>query len=261
MYRLSRRHALAGGASLAGLAALGGRPAFSAIIAADVPPPNHPIEPGARLRVLRPAKFVQGDETLWLDAEPGHASRIIAQLNHFLISEQVELADRTRDVAMVRVVGPAAAALIAQALQCTIGELQPWHHAIRTTPAGTVGVRFQRALGVLGFDCACRADAAPTLWSRLLTAGVTPAGMQAHEILRAAPGVLVVDKRENGGYATPYEAAGDDATYVSRVREDPTVEHGLALWCVSDNLRKGAALNAIQIAEVMLARQEARAAA
>ena len=78
---------------------------------------------------------------------------------------------------------------------------------------------------------------------------------QAHEILRNAPGVLVVDKREDGGYATPYEAAGDDATYVSRVREDPTVEHGLALWCVSDNLRKGAALNAIQIAESLINRK------
>jgi aspartate-semialdehyde dehydrogenase len=78
---------------------------------------------------------------------------------------------------------------------------------------------------------------------------------QAHEILRSAPGVLVIDKRENGGYATPYEAAGDDATYVSRVREDPTVEHGLALWCVSDNLRKGAALNAIQIAESLINRK------
>jgi len=66
---------------------------------------------------------------------------------------------------------------------------------------------------------------------------------------------IVVDKRENGGYATPYEAAGDDATYVSRVREDPTVEHGLALWCVSDNLRKGAALNAIQIAESLINRK------
>ncbi len=78
---------------------------------------------------------------------------------------------------------------------------------------------------------------------------------QAHDILRNAPGVLVVDKRENGGYATPYEAAGDDATYVSRVREDPTVEHGLVLWCVSDNLRKGAALNAIQIAESLINRK------
>jgi aspartate-semialdehyde dehydrogenase len=78
---------------------------------------------------------------------------------------------------------------------------------------------------------------------------------EAYEVLRNAPGVLVVDKRENGGYVTPYEAAGDDATFVSRVREDPTVENGLALWCVSDNLRKGAALNAIQIAESLINRK------
>ncbi len=78
---------------------------------------------------------------------------------------------------------------------------------------------------------------------------------EAHEVLRNAPGVLVVDKRQDGGYVTPYEAAGDDATFVSRVREDPTVENGLALWCVSDNLRKGAALNAIQIAECLINRK------
>jgi len=75
---------------------------------------------------------------------------------------------------------------------------------------------------------------------------------EAHEVLRNAPGVLVVDKRQDGGYVTPYEAAGDDATFVSRVREDSTVENGLVLWCVSDNLRKGAALNAIQIAESLI---------
>ena len=78
---------------------------------------------------------------------------------------------------------------------------------------------------------------------------------EAHEILRTAPGVLVIDKREDGGYATPLEAAGEDATYVSRVRSDPTVDNGLALWCVSDNLRKGAALNAIQIAEALINRK------
>ena len=78
---------------------------------------------------------------------------------------------------------------------------------------------------------------------------------QAREILREAPGVLVVDKRENGGYITPYEAVGEDATYVSRIREDKTVPNGLALWCVSDNLRKGAALNAVQIAETLINRK------
>jgi aspartate-semialdehyde dehydrogenase len=78
---------------------------------------------------------------------------------------------------------------------------------------------------------------------------------EAREILREAPGCLVVDKREKGGYTTPHEAAGEDATFVSRIREDPTVENGLVLWCVSDNLRKGAALNAVQIAEAMINRK------
>ena len=74
---------------------------------------------------------------------------------------------------------------------------------------------------------------------------------EAQEILREAPGILVVDKREAGGYITPVECVGDYATYVSRIREDSTVENGLSFWCVSDNLRKGAALNAVQIAEVL----------
>ena len=78
---------------------------------------------------------------------------------------------------------------------------------------------------------------------------------EAREILHHAPGVLVIDKRENGGYITPHEAAGEDATYISRIREDITVENGLAFWCVSDNLRKGAALNAVQIAEALLKRK------
>ena len=78
---------------------------------------------------------------------------------------------------------------------------------------------------------------------------------EARELLRSAPGVLVIDKRENGGYMTPHEAAGEDATYISRIREDATVENGLAFWCVSDNLRKGAALNAVQIAEVLINRK------
>ena len=74
---------------------------------------------------------------------------------------------------------------------------------------------------------------------------------QAQDILREAPGIMLVDKCEDGGYVTPVECAGDSATYISRVRDDPTVENGLALWCVSDNLRKGAALNAVQIAELL----------
>jgi aspartate-semialdehyde dehydrogenase len=74
---------------------------------------------------------------------------------------------------------------------------------------------------------------------------------EAQAILREAPGVMLVDKREDGGYVTPVEAVGEYATYVSRVRDDSTVENGLNLWCVSDNLRKGAALNAVQIAELL----------
>jgi aspartate-semialdehyde dehydrogenase len=78
---------------------------------------------------------------------------------------------------------------------------------------------------------------------------------EARDILREAPGVLVIDKHEPGGYITPHEAAGEDATYVSRIRSDPTVENGLALWVVADNLRKGAALNAVQIAETLVNRK------
>ncbi|KEQ03362.1 aspartate-semialdehyde dehydrogenase [Pseudorhizobium pelagicum] len=77
---------------------------------------------------------------------------------------------------------------------------------------------------------------------------------QARDILREAPGCLVIDKHEDGGYITPVECAGEDATYISRIREDATVENGLNIWVVSDNLRKGAALNAIQIAELLLNR-------
>jgi aspartate-semialdehyde dehydrogenase len=78
---------------------------------------------------------------------------------------------------------------------------------------------------------------------------------EAREILRHAPGILVVDKREPGGYITPIEAAGEFSTFVSRIREDATVENGLAMWIVSDNLLKGAALNAVQIAETLISRK------
>jgi aspartate-semialdehyde dehydrogenase len=74
---------------------------------------------------------------------------------------------------------------------------------------------------------------------------------EAREILREAPGCLVIDKREDGGYITPVECVGDYATFISRIRVDPTVDNGLAMWVVSDNLRKGAALNAVQIAEIV----------
>ncbi|MBX9589650.1 MAG: aspartate-semialdehyde dehydrogenase [Hyphomonadaceae bacterium] len=84
---------------------------------------------------------------------------------------------------------------------------------------------------------------------------------EARGILREAPGCLVIDKREPGGYITPMEAAGEDATYISRIREDGTVENGLSMWVVSDNLRKGAALNTVQIAELLVNRKLLRQAA
>jgi aspartate-semialdehyde dehydrogenase len=84
---------------------------------------------------------------------------------------------------------------------------------------------------------------------------------EARETLREAPGCLVIDKREDGGYITPLEATGEDATYISRIREDPTVENGLNMWVVSDNLRKGAALNAVQIAELLVNRKLLKRAA
>ncbi len=74
---------------------------------------------------------------------------------------------------------------------------------------------------------------------------------EARDILREAPGIMVIDKRENGGYVSPVECVGDYATFISRIRQDSTIENGLNLWCVSDNLRKGAALNAVQIAETL----------
>jgi aspartate-semialdehyde dehydrogenase len=74
---------------------------------------------------------------------------------------------------------------------------------------------------------------------------------EARDILREAPGIMVIDKRENGGYVTPIECVGDFATFISRIRQDSTIDNGINLWCVSDNLRKGAALNAVQIAELL----------
>jgi aspartate-semialdehyde dehydrogenase len=74
----------------------------------------------------------------------------------------------------------------------------------------------------------------------------------ARDVLSSFPGVIIVDHREDGGYVTPEECAGEDGVYISRLRRDPTVKNGLVFWCVSDNLRKGAALNAVQIAEVLI---------
>ncbi|MEX2644022.1 MAG: Asd/ArgC dimerization domain-containing protein, partial [Acetobacterales bacterium] len=75
---------------------------------------------------------------------------------------------------------------------------------------------------------------------------------EAREIWEQAPGIVVFDRRADAGYVTPVDVVGEDSVYISRVREDPTVENGLSFWCVADNLRKGAALNAVQIAELLV---------
>jgi len=90
-------------------------------------------------------------------------------------------------------------------------------------------------------------EAVTVEFERPVTAG------EARAVLRDAPGVEVVDVREDGGYATQLDCAGEDGVFVSRIRKDPTVPHGISFWCVSDNLRKGAALNAVQIAEELIA--------
>ena len=77
---------------------------------------------------------------------------------------------------------------------------------------------------------------------------------EARDILRESPGIMVIDKREDAGYITPIDCVGDYAVYISRIRQDSTIDNGINLWCVSDNLRKGAALNAVQIAELLAAR-------
>jgi aspartate-semialdehyde dehydrogenase len=82
----------------------------------------------------------------------------------------------------------------------------------------------------------------------------------ARAAMKDFPGLLIVDQRADEGYVTPVESAGEDAVYVSRIRKDPTVKNGLVFWCVSDNLRKGAALNAVQIAEELIARHLKKAA-
>ena len=127
------------------------------------------------------------------------------------------------------------------------------HLAVLKRSAGLASV----ALAVILFTAACvrspvfvsHSEAVNVEFERPITAD------EAREILRKAPGCLVIDKREPGGYVTPYEAAGEDATYISRIREDATVDNGLSFWCVSDNLRKGAALNAVQIAECLINRK------
>ena len=110
--------------------------------------------------------------------------------------------------------------------------------------------RLERWIGEVGWETVL--NRAGTTFRKLPEADKDELDAEtAQKILREAPGVMLVDKREDGGYVTPVECVGDYATFISRVRDDPTVENGISLRCVSDNLRKGAALNAVQIAELL----------
>lgn len=130
----------------------------------------------------------QGRNVLWLDADAGQAERIYQHLNHFLISEQVELADRTREVAMLRLVGPAAATMLGAILGGPLPALAPWHNTLRFLDGSEVVVRYQCALNLPGYDCLCPPEFAARLHKRLLSAGAVAASAPTHEILRVEAG-------------------------------------------------------------------------
>ena len=141
----------------------------------------------------------QGQTALWLDTAPGQAERVLAHLDHFLISEQVELVDRTRDLGMLRLVGPQAAAILATIFGAALPTIANWHHAALSMDGHVIDVRAHDSLGLPGFDCFCAAATAPALWRRLQSAGAKPAGSQAHELLRVEAGwpVVPIDMDEN----------------------------------------------------------------
>jgi len=141
----------------------------------------------------------QGQSVYWFDTEPGQAQRAFQHLNHFLISEQVELANRTAALGLLRVVGPSAAAILAKACGATLPNLEPWRHVTLACNGAAVVVRYHNILNLPGYDCFCEAAQAPRLKERLIAAGALPAGAQAYELLRIEAGwpVVGVDMDEN----------------------------------------------------------------
>lgn len=137
-------------------------------------------------------------DVLWLDTIPGQAERLLAHLNHFLISEQVELADRTSEVAMLRLVGPEAATTLATVLG-ELPSLAPWAHAVRTFEGGEVLVRYNWSLILPGYDCWCPPGLSVILKTRLRAAGAVEGTPETHNVLRVEAGwpVYGVDMDEN----------------------------------------------------------------
>ena len=141
----------------------------------------------------------QGQTTFWFDTEPGQAERVLAHLDHYLISEQVELADRTGDLALLRLVGPSAASVLSAVFGAALPDLVPWQQASRTLDGHEVVVRRQIALNVPGYDCFCAATQAQELRQRLADAGAAPVEPEVHEVLRVEAGwpVYGIDMDEN----------------------------------------------------------------
>jgi len=138
-------------------------------------------------------------EVLLLDFEPGQAEKVFNHLNHFLISEQVELADRTNEFAVLQLVGPKAAAILSTAVGTALPALQSWQHVAMRLANDEVIVRANASLQLPAFDCICAAALKPVLAERLVQSGATPAGDQTHEILRVEAGwpAYGIDMDEN----------------------------------------------------------------
>lgn len=141
----------------------------------------------------------QGESRLWIDTDPGQAEHVLQHLSHFLISEQVELADRTREVAMLRLIGPMAAAILCPVFHSTLPTLAPWHHITGVFEGEQVIIRHHASLNLPGYDCFCATPLVTPLWERLIDAGATPADSQTHELLRVEAGwpVYGIDMDEN----------------------------------------------------------------
>ena len=141
----------------------------------------------------------QGQPVLWFDTEPGQGARVFSHLDHFLISEQVELADRTDDLSMVRIVGPAAPAVLDNVFGAALPKLTPWHHITRVLDGNEVVIRHHLSLNLLGYDCFCGRSQAAALRARFVAAGATAGSEATHEVLRVEAGWPVVpnDMDEN----------------------------------------------------------------
>lgn len=141
----------------------------------------------------------QNQEELWFDTAPEQAERVLQHLNHFLISEQVDLVDRTREVGMLRVVGPMAASILSAVFRAELPTRAPWQHITGTQDKNQVIIRHHLSLNLPGFDCFCVATESLRLWERLVTAGATPADSSTHDLLRVEAGwpVVGIDMDEN----------------------------------------------------------------